>query len=154
MKTPQVCRPHPSLLSQISVTGGDHHEKSSGQKFLKQLFNVLRHKKMTDVLKSLNGKQDHLILGREILCPIVQVQSWMKCLRWSYCLLRLRAQGSWTFPKLGARGTKIVVKRPKVSNFSMDPTLRSIIGNPDPGKRYPHLQDYSGVVKMTDDLLL
>ena len=109
---------------------------------------------MTDVLKSMNGKQDHLILGREILCPIVQVQSWMKCLRRSYSLLGLRAQGSWTFPKLGARGTKIVVKRPKVSNFSMDPTLRSAIDNPDPGKRYRHLQDYSGVVKMTDDLLL
>ena len=100
----------------------------------------------------MNVKQHHLILGREILCPIVQVQSWMKCLRWSHSLLR--AQGSWSFPKLGARGTKIVVKRPKVSNFPMDPTLRSAIDNPDPGKRYRQPQDYIGVVKMTDDLLL
>ena len=108
---------------------------------------------MTDVFKSMNGKQDHLILGREILCPIVEVQSWVKCLRWSYSLLGLRAQGSWTFPKVGARGTKIFVKRPNMSDFPMDPTLRSAIDNPDPGERYRQLQDY-GVVKMTDDLLL
>ena len=137
MKTPQVCHPHPSLPCQTSEEEGELLEK---------------HDRSSKV--SMNGKQDHLILGREVLCPIVLVQSWMMCLRWSYTLLGLRAHRSLTFSKLDVRGTEIVVKRPKVSNFPMDPTLRSIIDNPDPGKRYRHLQDYSGAVKMTDDLLL
>ena len=101
-----------------------------------QVLNKYHQIRILKVVKELRLKRK-----REVLCPIVQVQSWMKCLRWSYCLLMLRAQGSWTFPNLTARGAKIVVKRPKVSNFPMDPTLWSIIDNPDPGKRYRHHQD-------------
>ena len=62
------------------------------------------------------------------------MQAWME---WRCLLLldSLRSQVSWCHPQIGAKVPKIVAQRPKIGNFSMDPTLWSTIANSIPEMR-------------------
>ena len=95
----------------------------------------------------------HLILWRKILCPVVEMQAWME---WRCLLLldSLRSQVSWCHPQIGAKVPKIVAQRPKIGNFSMDPTLWNTIANSIPEMRSSYNNDSILTFQCTVEVLL
>ena len=69
----------------------------------------------------IKSPQSDLILWREILRPVVEVQAWMEGLSW---LLMRQMSTPRGYPEIRP---KMVAKGLKIGNFPMDPTLGSCI---------------------------